>query len=309
MADVMGAAVCSGKAVNYNPTLSNPIDGTHDQRNAFCVNLLILLREHSGQEVKDTTTALAAFPGAVAETAAAELTSRSLTVKASRRRWLSTGMYAMPGKPVSIRVSVVAAAAAHDGSQPPAIAPKTIKVQVGSHNWVDGAADHGVGWNVEWKRFPKLTTSVYVASAAPPVNITCWFGGLVYIDIDDALLGKMLQIDVGNALLAPSFTQGVTTAAQWSHLQQHAQSAVYGEIETAELVFVVKASKFRRLSFSQMTQVNCIAIPVMHEFPIEYVVCARRWRRFGRRRNAKSWHSSEAGRVRTGRRLASCSIS
>ena len=39
-----------------------------------------------------------------------------------------------------------------------AAAEVPVTVQVGSHNWVDGAADHGVGWNVAWKRFPKLTS-------------------------------------------------------------------------------------------------------------------------------------------------------
>ena len=55
--------------------------------------------------------------------------------------------------------------------------------------------DHGVGWNVAWKRFPDLTMTATIdtTTGPPTAAVTNWFGGLIYVDIDPGLLGKTLR--------------------------------------------------------------------------------------------------------------------
>ena len=243
MEEVLAAPLCSASSVNYNPTLENPVSHK-DSQNIFCVEMLIRLRAFSGKQYKDTSKTLSFFPGDASST---ELTSKTMTLHATRRRWMATGMYAKPGVPVVARLL------SHDGSLS---AP--LQVQVGSHNWVDGAADHGVGWLVPWVRFPELTASAALVPTAAGgssfVNVTCWFGGLIYVDVDDELLGHTLQLEVSNALAAPSYQHGVTTAAEWEVARSN--PAPYGEIEMDELIFTVNASEYRHLSFEQMSAVG-----------------------------------------------------
>jgi hypothetical protein len=251
MEAVLAAPVCSAERINYNPTIDNPVD-SHEARNIFCVNMLILLRAETGKQYKNTSETLAFFPGDVdTEQAVQRTPSRTIRMTATRRRWLCTGSYAQAGHPITVAVNTIHLA----GSRPTGSenSEQNIQIQVGSHNWVDGAADHGVGWNVAWKRFPQLTIKTLVTIGGSTANITTWFGGLIYVDITEELLGQSLEITVTNSLLAPSFRYGVTTAAQWQQIR-HAP-APYGEIETAELIFVVNASKYRSLSFGQLSQV------------------------------------------------------
>lgn len=174
-----------------------------------------------------------------------------MTITPDRLRWISTGMYAKPGVPITVTLRPTQSTATAHHSQ---ALHRPLLIQVGSHNWIDGSADHGVGWNVAWRRFPQLTTSkVLDPAVSMSVNITAWFGGMVYVDVYADLIGTEITLEVGNALVAPSFEFGVTTAADWAALV--AAPAPYGEIETPELIFTVNASYYRHLSFAEMSTV------------------------------------------------------
>eukprot|EP01051_Picozoa_sp_SAG22_P005081 SAG22_NODE_292_length_12914_cov_41.306594_6_plen_543_part_00 len=212
------------------------------------------MRAQTGKPYKDTKQTLDFFPGNVAKDAA--LTSRDVTLKIDRLRYISTGMYASPGVPVTVTLSsstTTTSSSSEDRDH--GHLPAAVTLQIGTHSWVDGSADHGVGWKVPWKRFPELTVSGPLGPA-PGVakNFTSYFGGLIMVDATADLLGQTLRLSVANALRAPSFQLGVTTAAEWTNGLQNAP-APYGEIETSELVFVVNASYYRQLSFVQMEAV------------------------------------------------------
>ncbi|MDQ7780867.1 MAG: M60 family metallopeptidase [Planctomycetota bacterium] len=123
--------------------------------------------------------------------------------------WLSTGLYAPPGKVISVKGS--------SGS-----------IRIGCHS--------DTLWNLdEWRRAPDICTSAAISGG----RIASAFGGLVYLE------GASGEIEISGAIEAPYFIFGTTTARQWKDARN--APAPWAELATEKVIITVPSSLVRKL--------------------------------------------------------------
>ena len=161
------------------------------------------------------------FPGLVPGNALVE--NRALTIDSSVPGWHSTGLYAAPGAIVRVQI-------------PADKVKKGFSVRIGCHR--DSL------WHLDkWPRIPEITVSEKLDAAE--TRIASAFGGPVYIEVPDRTDGFALQATVNNAVGAPYYVLGKTTAAEW--LKQRTKPAPWAELEFGRVILSVPSTTIRAL--------------------------------------------------------------
>ncbi|MFB3430433.1 MAG: M60 family metallopeptidase [Phycisphaerales bacterium] len=136
--------------------------------------------------------------------------------------WRSTGLYAAPGEPVTVRVIDGATA----GSA----------VQIGA--WRDPQDfDDRV-------RMPKAIFRT--ALNADQTTLASPIGGPIYLDLDPETARAGLTVEISGAVEMPRFRLGHTTVEEWQS-RLRSLPVAWAELESDELVFTIPASAVREL--------------------------------------------------------------
>lgn len=144
------------------------------------------------------------FPGSAPESATA--VKSSIEIMPSREgkdAWQSTGLYAIPGRPVTITVT--------NGTKD-VLGLAGISVRIGCHS--------DKLWNLdEWKRVPEICT---VDPLQYPLTTTSnSFGGLIYFQIANEKSSNII-VSIEGAIPAPYYELEKTTDEQWKKMLESA---------------------------------------------------------------------------------------
>jgi hypothetical protein len=152
-----------------------------------------------------------------------------VTAAAGRHGWISTGVHARPGEPVTVRLATPRSSA------------------------VDGAFDAGVSvrigaqtdqlWHLaEWKRFPDVSSAEPLTGDA--LSLANPFGGLVYVELA-APCPVPLAFEIEGGIAAPRFVLAETTPEAWRDVRS--ADAPWSEIEGRRFVLTVPSWATRTL--------------------------------------------------------------
>lgn|GEM_PF-1464021 len=167
-----------------------------------------------------TATAFGPFPGAAAPD--------SQTVRISSRpdkqaaEWVSTGLYALPGK----RVTVVV---------PNEWAAKGMKLRIGHHN--TASAKNVLDCMPDTRRQAVLKTAE-TAAVSP-------YGGLLFIEVPKEVGLSDVSVTLSGAVTAPRFVLGETTDETWRDSRE--APAPWGELVADRIVIVAHSEALRQL--------------------------------------------------------------
>jgi hypothetical protein len=136
------------------------------------------------------------YPGMVATKDRASRKVASITLGGKKRLWWSTGQYAVPGEPVSVRV-------------PAEWKGKTLHLRIGGHS--DSL------WHLDnWERYPSIDLEVPIVDGQAKANNP--FGGMIYIVCHESLPKGTVTIE-GSAK-APVYFLGKTSEQEWKGLRE-----------------------------------------------------------------------------------------
>lgn len=163
------------------------------------------------------------FPGPVP--AAARPVNKTVTVDTRIPGWHSTGLYAIPGRPIQIELS---AAAAEQG----------LSLRIGCHadaNWHHDA----------WRRLPEICRVWPLKQTLTPVASS--MGGLVYVVVPDrSTRPGPLQVRIEGAVEAPLFVLDETDEQEWiSRISK--LPGPWAELGTKKLIITVPSRVIREL--------------------------------------------------------------
>ncbi len=133
------------------------------------------------------------FPGAAPRNSAH--VTRVITFSSAKNRWQSTGLYANPGEIVTVTPLT---------ALPSSV---TVEIRIGCHT--DRLFNDTI---TSWKRFPAISRSFPLTPRPTPVANA--FGGPIFAIIKHAS-GPGISLRFENAIEAPFFVLGKTTAAEW----------------------------------------------------------------------------------------------
>ncbi|MFZ9941899.1 MAG: M60 family metallopeptidase [Luteolibacter sp.] len=156
----------------------------------------------------------------------AQRVSRSLSIDPSTDRWHSTGLYAAPGEVVKVDV-------------PASWIGKGIKVRLSGH--IDN-----IPQTKDMARLPSPVSRVFEIKETS-TNVASAFGGAIYIDMGKKpIKAPPFEVQISNALIAPTFKLGTTTAEEWRETQRRAP-APYAELICSRVAFSVPSEWVRDL--------------------------------------------------------------
>lgn len=174
------------------------------------------------------------FPGKVAEQAQA-VNGREVEVdldfpldmnyslRLPNKNWVSTGLYAPPGKVVTLEV-------------PPGA--ENVSVQIGSH-------DDDLRGTATWNRVPLL---VHFKKLTPgTVQVNSPYGGMIYLIPMKPTPGQKATIRISGAVQAPYYELGKTTAAQWDAMRSSPATPI-AELKSGRIVLNVPSEFIRDLT-------------------------------------------------------------
>ena len=137
---------------------------------------------------------------------------------------MGTGLYAAAGETVNVTV-------------PASLVNQNVRIQVGAHS--DSL------WNKdELDRHPKIHRNWVIDSTNMHVGNT--FGGLIYITFPPDSTFGMLNVTIENAVKAPRYIHGVTTAQEWNTTQR-LHPAPWAELEGEFFILTVPSADIRNL--------------------------------------------------------------
>ncbi|MFN8487972.1 MAG: M60 family metallopeptidase [Caldilineaceae bacterium] len=152
--------------------------------------------------------------------------------------WQSTGLYAPAGQIVHVVVNNAVSADLTD-----------VYVLLGVHtDQLDPTSGNVQG--DKFYRYPNMTNRVRLEPGDNLVRTP--YGGLITL-VSERSVAKTIQVDISNAVEAPRFVLGQTTAADW--LTRRNAPAPWAEIESPAAVIYVPAADGRALSFADATAI------------------------------------------------------
>ena len=186
------------------PTAKKPL------READAANRLLfrLSNQVMMHEPSKAHPAAAEFPGAVPKAAARSTVIVTVVISsngyicngvgtsANSEIWYGTGLYAAPGETITVI--------------PPENA-KSLGVRIGCHT--------DTLWNLKsWQRAPEISKRVPLSGRT---EINNPFGGLIYLTAKPGIELGMVAVLIENAVAAPQFEAGRTTAMEWAKARKH----------------------------------------------------------------------------------------
>jgi hypothetical protein len=184
----------------------------------IAIAVLDLIERRTPVEQIVASASASNFPGPVP--ADAPRVSRTLSLDASIEQWHSTGLYAAPGQVVTVT--------SNDDLT-------GMTLRIGCHT--------DTLWHLaEWKRSPSIYRTFTLDKTGGKAASS--FGGLIYIEIPGGRSGQV-RLTIANAVAAPRFVLGKTTAAEW--LQVRSAPAPWGELESRRVIVSVPSYALRGL--------------------------------------------------------------
>lgn len=168
--------------------------------------------------------AAAAFPGAVP--ADAPRVERAVSIDLAIPEWHSTGLYAAPGEPITIRL-------------PDAAAAEGLSIRIGCHK--------DKLWHLpKWDRMPEITRQWPLSGET--TTVASPFGGLIYLVVHRSPRPKSetLRITISGAVEAPLFTLGSTSLEDWK-TRLRGLPGPWAELATDKVILTVPSSEIRTL--------------------------------------------------------------
>lgn len=197
------------------------------------------------------------FPGQVEDRVAR--VQRTIPIDTRIPQWHSTGLYAVPGEVVRVKV-------------PNDAIGKKLLVRIGSHSDRLWEKDR-------WNRCPEVCSRFSVNDEQ--VVAASAFGGLIYVEVPrDCSLGR-LEIEIDGAVEAPSFVLDETDLDSWQS-EIRARKAPWAELAGRKIILTVPSSVVRGLDdpaelmrFWDRVADACAELaarPIERERPERYVV-------------------------------------
>jgi hypothetical protein len=162
------------------------------------------------------------FPGEVPK--GAKKVSPRLKVDTSVPGWHGTGLYALPGKGVKVKL-------------PEDAAGQGLKVRIGAHS--DGLWHHDA-----WKRCPEICAVTPLDDTRTVANNA--FGGLVYIEVPFAMGLGEVTVQILNAVPAPRYVLDETDLEEWRSEIRHFP-APWAELESGKVALTLPSEQVRNL--------------------------------------------------------------
>jgi hypothetical protein len=166
------------------------------------------------------------FPGKVSETAQ-PVQDKKISINLGNpdlmytralpsKNWISTGLYAPPGKDITIKVP--------EGVE-------NISVQIGSH-------DDELNGLSEWKRVPSI---VHFKKLTPGTNVVSSpYGGLIYfIPMMTNTPDQQADFSISSAIQAPYYEIGKTTEQEWQNIKARGATTPFGELKGEKLIITL----------------------------------------------------------------------
>lgn len=164
------------------------------------------------------------FPGVAAANSAR--VTRILSFTSAKTRWQSTGLYAHPGETVTITTL----AALPSGT--------TVEIRVGCHT--DRLFNDTI---TSWKRFPAISRT-FPLTTLLPTRVANAFGGPIFVIVKH-VPGSVISLRFENAVAAPFFVLGKTTAAEWKAIRN--APAPWGEFVGHNMILHFPAGQIRTM--------------------------------------------------------------
>ncbi len=209
--------------------------GANDPNGKLLLGITTQLAMELPPEQVKAHPASAGFPGSV-PTKAERVTKKvsfnvdstgyicnGVGVSAKSDIWHSTGLYAAPGEIVTLEL-------------PPEAKGQGISLQIGSHS--------DLLWGAKsWSRAPQIVKRT--KADAGKTTLANPFGGLIYILAPvKAKFGK-LEATITNAVEAPRFILGTTTAEQWKSIRN--APGPWAEFESKNVIITVPSEAARKV--------------------------------------------------------------
>ncbi len=138
--------------------------------------------------------------------------------------WHSTGLYAAPGKVITVTL-------------PPAAVDKGLTLRIGCHS--------DALWGLDsWRRMPEVCRTWPLRE--PATEAASSLGGLIYLDVPTGCSLGTLDVTIRGAVAAPLFVLDTTTRADWvRHIRS--RPAPWAELATSKLILTVPSRVIRTL--------------------------------------------------------------
>lgn len=206
--------------------------GQDDEKRQALKQEISRLRKAAAWEIK-AFPAAADFPGIPAD--GTPMVERTLQIDASIPGWHSTGLYALPGTEVTVKIPDNLK---QSGDKSKGKRKAVYEVRIGCHTDKLNQEKHK-----SWSRCPELSFTQPLKTAE--TKITSPFGGLVYIQVPDGTDGKF-PVTITQAVPAPSFVLGKTTPAEWK-AQLESTTTPWGEIECPRLIVSLPLEQLKQV--------------------------------------------------------------
>lgn len=175
------------------------------------------------------------FPGIPND--GAPLVKKGVLIDQEQPGWHSTGLYALPGVPITVRLPEgLKLQTTNDKKKSKA----TFTLRVGCHT------DRLIlTRNKSWKRTPEI--AFHAPLEQTTTTFTSPFGGLIYIDLaQNNPLTRPAMVEIANATPAPLYRLGKTTPEQWA--EQLNTSTPWGEIDCGRLIVSLPIGQLKQIA-------------------------------------------------------------
>jgi hypothetical protein len=207
-------ALARERAAHLVPTAREPLDADRPLDRFLLAVTVADLADAAPADV-EAHPAAAAFPGAPSPGTRA--TSRTVALDLAVPGWHSTGLYAAPGKPVTVRAPVTTDEGAAG-----------LAVRIGAH------AD--ALWHLpSWPRVPAITLETPLSGAR--TTVASAFGGLVYLVVPSGRTGLASVTAAARAGTCPTRRRRLRGGARWPG----------AELATSKVVLTVPSEAVRDL--------------------------------------------------------------
>ncbi|MEF3303203.1 M60 family metallopeptidase [Paenibacillus sp. GYB003] len=140
------------------------------------------------------------------------------------KNWISTGLYAPPGKVVTLEVP--------EGVE-------HLSVQVGSH-------DDDLRGSSRWGRVPLVVNHRKLTPGKIEINSP--YGGLIYLIPLKAKANFKAVVQISGAVEAPYFVLGKTTPEQWEAIRGKTPAVPFAELQGDRIVLTVPSELIRNVT-------------------------------------------------------------